>query len=57
MTLNDTVNLISSKAFYNLSDLETIKVSNSITEIEKEAFSYCIALEETTIPQFSSFYW
>ena len=27
MTLNDTVNLISSKAFYNLSDLETIKVS------------------------------
>ena len=57
MTLNHTVNLISSKAFYNLSDLETIKVSNSITEIEKEAFSYCIALEETTIPQLSSFYW
>ena len=57
MTLNDTVNLISSKAFYNLSDLETIKVSNSITEIEKEAFSYCIELEETTIPQLSSFYW
>ena len=48
--VSDGVTCISSKAFYNCTNLVSITLPTSINSIEDEAFSGCSALETISIP-------
>lgn len=46
----DTVNIIGSRAFFNLDALESVEIPASVTEIEAEAFMSCRNLKKVTLP-------
>lgn len=50
VTIADTVEYIGEKAFYKCSQLESIKLPNSLTSIEYCTFSDCSSLTSVTIP-------
>jgi len=47
----DSVERIDWRAFQNCRNLESIKLSSSLTKIEQAVFRYCTALQSITIPE------
>ena len=49
-SIPNSVTTISSKAFFNCTELENITIGNAVTTIGSGAFSYCSGLTHVTIP-------
>lgn len=50
VTLPETIKVIGRGAFTNMTSLESIKIPDSVEEIEPYAFSSCSSLTEVTVP-------
>ena len=48
--MEDGVEIIRDQAFYNCSNLTTVKLSNTIKELKTGCFSYCSKLANINLP-------